>query len=97
VRAFPPVKHSVIKKPMQFKMVKIKRPNDWGRCLSRAAACIFMLLKPDDSVVERLLTILRIYIACGTVLYGDIQTADLITLNNASQSSAIKLNVGCWS
>jgi hypothetical protein len=35
-------------------------------------------------LVERLPTILRIYIACGAVLYGDIQTADLIKIHIGS-------------
>ena len=35
-------------------------------------------LQLHTSLIERLPTVLRIYIACGSVLYGDVQTADLI-------------------
>jgi DNA phosphorothioation-associated putative methyltransferase len=38
-------------------------------------------LQLHTSFVERLPTILRIYIACGAVLYGDIQTTDLIKIH----------------
>ena len=41
-------------------------------------------LQLHASLVERLPTILRIYIACGAVLYGDIQTADLIKIHIGS-------------
>jgi DNA phosphorothioation-associated putative methyltransferase len=41
-------------------------------------------LQLHASLVERLPIILRIYIACGAVLYGDIQTADLIKIHIGS-------------
>jgi DNA phosphorothioation-associated putative methyltransferase len=41
-------------------------------------------LQLHTSLVERLPTILRIYITCGAVLYGDIQTADLIKIHIGS-------------
>jgi DNA phosphorothioation-associated putative methyltransferase len=41
-------------------------------------------LQVHSSLIERLPTVLRIYIACGAVLYGDIQTADLIKIHIGS-------------
>jgi DNA phosphorothioation-associated putative methyltransferase len=41
-------------------------------------------LQLHTSLVECLPTILRIYIACGTVLYGDIQNADLVKIHIGS-------------
>jgi DNA phosphorothioation-associated putative methyltransferase len=41
-------------------------------------------LQLHSSLVERLPTILRIYVACGAVLYGDIQTVDLIKIHIGS-------------
>src|SRR5262249_78094 len=41
-------------------------------------------LQLHTSLIERLPVILRIYIACGAVLYGDIQTADLIKIHIGS-------------
>src|SRR5215475_10543060 len=41
-------------------------------------------LQLHASLIERLPTILRIYIACGAVLYGDVQTADLIKIHIGS-------------
>ncbi len=41
-------------------------------------------LQLHTSLVERLPTILRIYVACGAVLYGDIQTADIIKIHIGS-------------
>jgi DNA phosphorothioation-associated putative methyltransferase len=41
-------------------------------------------LQLHTSLIERLPTVLRIYIACGAVLYGDVQTADLIKIHIGS-------------
>jgi DNA phosphorothioation-associated putative methyltransferase len=41
-------------------------------------------LQVHTSLVERLPTILRIYVSCGALLYGDIQTADLIKIHITS-------------
>jgi DNA phosphorothioation-associated putative methyltransferase len=41
-------------------------------------------LQLHASLVERVPTILRIYIACGAVLYGDVRTADLIKIHIGS-------------
>jgi DNA phosphorothioation-associated putative methyltransferase len=41
-------------------------------------------LQLHTSLVERLPTVLRIYIACGAVLYGDIRNADLIKIHIGS-------------
>jgi hypothetical protein len=37
-------------------------------------------LQLDASLVDRLPAPLRVYIACGEVLYGDIDDADLVSL-----------------
>ena len=41
-------------------------------------------LQLHTSLVERLPTILRIYVACGAVLYCDVQTADMIKIHIGS-------------
>jgi DNA phosphorothioation-associated putative methyltransferase len=41
-------------------------------------------LQLHTSLVERLPTILRIYVACGAVIYGDVQTADMIKIHIGS-------------
>jgi hypothetical protein len=37
--------------------------------------------------MERLPVILRVYIACGAILYGDIQTADLVKIHIGSRAN----------
>ena len=41
-------------------------------------------LQLHTSLIERLPILLRIYVACGAVLYGDIQTADIIKIHIGS-------------
>jgi DNA phosphorothioation-associated putative methyltransferase len=41
-------------------------------------------LQLHTSLIERLPTVLRIYMACGAVLYGDVQAADLIKIHIGS-------------
>jgi DNA phosphorothioation-associated putative methyltransferase len=41
-------------------------------------------LQLHTSLVERLSPVLRIYVACGSLVYGDIQTADLVKIHIAS-------------
>src|SRR5262249_43155643 len=70
-----------------FKVANTEKIN--AACMSAAEQGLGWLMEGHSlqlhaSLVERLPTILRIYIACGAVLYGDVQTTDLIKIHIAS-------------
>ena len=70
-----------------FKIADTKEIGD--ACMAAAEQGLGFLaeghsLQLHMSLIERLPIILRIYVACGSVLYGDMQTADLIKIHIGS-------------
>ena len=76
-------------------LFKISNEGEIDRNCEKAASEGLGLLLPKKSLqlhtslVERLPALLRIYLGCGTVLYGDVTSADLVKIH--IQSGKISL------